>query len=196
MPTGIAIAGARERLYAAADRVLLREGISGLSSRSITEESAVAKGVLHRHFADFDTFLADYVSWHVEQLDTVAADLNAAVGRDTVTTNVAAALERALTPLSLSIVTLVTSRPGVRGRLRESTPYGVPILAELTSTVTDYLSHEQQLGRVSSDADPATLALTLVGTAHLLFVGELGATPDETAVREIVASILIGAESH
>ncbi|MET0885924.1 MAG: TetR family transcriptional regulator, partial [Mycetocola sp.] len=114
MPTGIAITGARERLFAAADRVVDREGISALSSRSITEESGVAKGVLHRHFADYDTFLADYVAWHVEQVGAISTDLFAAAGSQTVTTNVADALDRALSPLSLSMITLVASRPGIR----------------------------------------------------------------------------------
>ncbi len=195
MPTGVAINDARERLFAAADRVIARGGISALSSRSITEESGVAKGVLHRHFANFDTFLADYVASHVEHLDAVSTDLIAAAGSNTVTTNVTVALDHALTPLSLSMITLVTSRPGIRTRLREQTPHGIPILAELTSTITDYLGRERQLGRVTPDADPATLALTVVGTAHLLFAGELGATPDKAAVGEIVASILIGSES-
>jgi hypothetical protein len=36
--------------------------------------------------------------------------------------------------------------------------------------------------------------MTLVGTAHLLFAGELGALPDASAVEEVVASIIVGAE--
>ena len=57
MPTGIALQDARERLFAAAERILLRDGPSGLTSRAVTDEAGVAKGVLHRHFADFDDFL-------------------------------------------------------------------------------------------------------------------------------------------
>lgn len=195
MPTGIAIPDARQALYAAADRVVERDGVSALTSRSITLESGVAKGVLHRHFADFETFLADYVGWHVEQLDVVAAELNVSAGTGTVVANLATALTRSLTPLGLSMITLVVSRPAVRARLRASTPYGIPILAQLTGAISAYLDQERGLHRVSSDADATTLALTLVGTAHLLFAGELGATPDEAAVREVVASILVGVET-
>jgi hypothetical protein len=32
----------------------------------------------------------------------------------------------------------------------------------------------------------------LVGTAHMLFAGELGAVPDTGAVREVVAMTLVG----
>ena len=48
-----------EQLFDAAERVLL--GTRALTSRAVTEEAAVAKGVLHRHFADFDAFLFELV---------------------------------------------------------------------------------------------------------------------------------------
>jgi len=58
VPTGVVLRGAREQLFDAAERVRLREGPSALTSRAVTTEAAYAKGALHRHFADFDTFLA------------------------------------------------------------------------------------------------------------------------------------------
>ena len=67
MPTGVAIRDARQQLFGAAERVLLRAGPSALTSRAVTAEAGVAKGVLHRHFADFDAFLAEFV------LDRIAA---------------------------------------------------------------------------------------------------------------------------
>ena len=54
MPTGVAHPRVREHLFEAAERVLLREGPSALTSRAVTTEAGCAKGVLHRHFADFD----------------------------------------------------------------------------------------------------------------------------------------------
>jgi AcrR family transcriptional regulator len=45
----------REQLFGAAERVLLRDGPNGLTSRAVTAEAGCAKGVLHRHFADVDT---------------------------------------------------------------------------------------------------------------------------------------------
>jgi len=59
VPTGVAIRDPRGQLFDAAERVLLRDGVSALTSRSVTAEAGVAKGVLHRHFADFDAFLAE-----------------------------------------------------------------------------------------------------------------------------------------
>jgi AcrR family transcriptional regulator len=54
VPTGVALRDVREQLFGAAERVLLRDGPSALTSRAVTDEAGVAKGVLHRHFADFD----------------------------------------------------------------------------------------------------------------------------------------------
>ncbi len=59
MPTGVALRDAREQMFAAAERILLRDGPQALTSRAVTAEAGVAKGVLHRHFADFDAFLAE-----------------------------------------------------------------------------------------------------------------------------------------
>ena len=62
MPTGVAIRDVRQQLFAAAERVLLRDGPSGLTSRAVTAEAGCAKGVLHRHFADFPLFVRGAMS--------------------------------------------------------------------------------------------------------------------------------------
>jgi len=49
VPTGVAIRDPRGQLFDAAERVLLRDGLSGLTSRAVTTEAGVAKGVLHLH---------------------------------------------------------------------------------------------------------------------------------------------------
>ena len=61
MPTGVALRDAREQLFDAAERILLRDGPNALTSRAVTTEAGCAKGVLHRHFTDFDAFLTDLV---------------------------------------------------------------------------------------------------------------------------------------
>ena len=69
VPTGIAIRDVREQLFGAAERVLLRAGPNALTSRAVTTEAGCAKGVLHKHFADFDAFLAEFVLDRVARLD-------------------------------------------------------------------------------------------------------------------------------
>ena len=60
-PRGVAIPKVNEQLFDAADRVLAREGPTGLTSRAVTEEAGCAKGILHNHFTDFDSFLVEFV---------------------------------------------------------------------------------------------------------------------------------------
>src|SRR5438552_17095552 len=69
MPTGVAMRDAREQLFDAAERVLLRDGPDALTSRAVTTEAGCANGVLHRHFADFDAFLTDLVLDRIGRLD-------------------------------------------------------------------------------------------------------------------------------
>src|SRR5438094_126818 len=39
-------------MFAAAERILLRDGPHALTSRAVTTEAGVAKDVLHRHYSD------------------------------------------------------------------------------------------------------------------------------------------------
>src|SRR3954451_17632344 len=87
VPTGVAIRDARRHLFEAAERVLLREGPLGLTSRGVTTEAGVAKGVLHRHFADFDAFLIELVLDRIAGVEARAASLLSTAGTRTVTAN-------------------------------------------------------------------------------------------------------------
>jgi AcrR family transcriptional regulator len=194
VPTGFALRDAREQLFGAAERVLLRDGPGALTSRAVTTELGVAKGVLHRHFADFDTFLAELVRDRIARLLRYGEDLRSRAGHGSVVGNLSVALTEVFDPVELALVGLIISRDGLRAQLRETTPAGIPLVAEVVSVLSGYLAAERQRGRIRPDADVATLAMTLVGTAHLLFAGELGALPDASAVEEVVASIIVGAE--
>jgi AcrR family transcriptional regulator len=194
MPTGVALRDASAQLFAAAERVLVRDGPSGLTSRAVTEEAGVAKGVLHRHFSDFDEFLVELVRDRIAHLDDRATDLDAVVGKGTLVTNLAEVLTSIFTPTTLGLTAVINSRDTLRARLRETTPRGIPILSQASSMLVTYLAAERMLGRLIPSADLETLAFTLVGTGHLLFAGELGALPDTSAVEEVVASIVVGVE--
>jgi len=122
MPTGVALRDVREQLFAAAERVLLRAGPSGLTSRSVTEEAGVAKGVLHRHFADFDAFLADLVRSRIARIELQSAALCDSAGTGTVEGNLADALTVLFGPVAVAIVGIVTFRDDLRHRLREARP--------------------------------------------------------------------------
>ncbi len=114
MPTGVALGDARQQLFDAAERVLLRDGLSGLTSRAVTIEAGCAKGVLHRHFIDFDAFLTDLVLDRTALVDGLAATLRDATGTGTVAGNLARALQELFGPLAQVILGLFISRDGLR----------------------------------------------------------------------------------
>ena len=190
MPTGTALRDVREQLFEAAERVLRRDGPSGLTSRAVTTEAGVAKGVLHRHFDDFDAFLAELVRDRIARLDEQAAALRAVAGTGAVADNLTAALTALFESVAIGIVGLVTSRHALLARLRATTPTGVPLLTEATAMLAAYLAAEQERGRVAPDADVATLAPMLIGSAHLLFAGRDDDAPDADAVRRVVTAAI------
>jgi AcrR family transcriptional regulator len=195
MPTGVHIRDVREQLFDAAERVLLRDGPSALTSRAVTVEAGCAKGVLHRHFDDFDTFLAEFVLDRANRMDPQAAALRGKAGTGTVTDNLAEALTALFGSVAVAIVALITFRDELRARLRETWPAGVPVLTEAVTMVAAYLSAERELGRLSTEAEVDLLAPTLIGAAHLLFADRTGARPTDGAVLTTVTAVLGGALS-
>jgi AcrR family transcriptional regulator len=194
VPTGHALHDPKQQLFAAAERVLLRDGPSGLTGRAVTAEAGVAKGVLHRHFPDFDTFVAHLVDERIRRFQTVAEGLASRAGEATVSENVASALRELLAPVVLALVPQVIAHHDIRSRIATNERPGPPLLSDAAAVVRDYLAREQQHGRITATADIGTTALSVIATAHLLLAGELGALPTLDAIREVTESILVGIE--
>ncbi|GAB3803220.1 TetR/AcrR family transcriptional regulator [Micromonospora zhanjiangensis] len=192
MPTGVAIRDVRRQLFDAAERVLLRDGPSALTSRAVTAEADCAKGVLHRHFADFDAFLAEFVLDRVDRMDAQAAALRDAAGTGTVIDNLSHALAALFESVAVAIVALITFRDELRARLREAWPAGVPVLTEAAIMIAAYLDAERDRGRIAADAAVDGLAAMLIGTTHLLYADRTGTRPTPDAVREVVTTVLAG----
>ncbi|WP_327634931.1 TetR family transcriptional regulator [Kribbella sp. NBC_00482] len=190
MPTGVAMRDAREQLFDAAERVLLRDGPEALTSRAVTAEAGCAKGVLHKHFTDFDGFLAELVLDRIRRLDDQAEALLKAAGQGSVVDNLTAMLTDLFGSVAVAIVSLTISRDGLRARLREAVPTGVPILSEAGQAIRDYLAAEQTYGRIRPDADTDVLGLTLIGSTHMMFADRTGSRPTPADVRAFVASVV------
>ncbi|WP_329477040.1 TetR/AcrR family transcriptional regulator [Kribbella sp. NBC_01484] len=190
MPTGVALRDAREQLFDAAERVLLRDGPEALTSRAVTTEAGCAKGVLHRHFTDFDGFLAELVLDRIQRLDGQAAVLRESVGRGSVADNLTTMLTELFGSVAVAIISLTISRDGLRARLRQAVPTGVPILTDGGHIIIDYLKAERDLGRIPAGADVDTLALTLIGSTHMLFADRTGIRPSRQQVQKLVASVV------
>ncbi len=195
MPTGVALRDVREQLLDAAERVLLRDGPGALTSRAVTTEAGCAKGVLHKHFADFDGFLVELVSDRTSQLWWRAAELRELAGRGGVTANLCDAVLAVFGPVVVRIVHLIIARDELRNRLRSARTDragGIPILAEVGVMFADYLGAERELGRIAPDADIDTMARTVVGGVHLLFAPR-DEPPDADRVARVVTTVVGGA---
>lgn len=191
MPTGVHLRDARQQLFDAAERVLLRDGPNGLTSRAVTDEAGCAKGVLHRHFADFDAFLTELVLDRAARLEARAQALRDAAGTGTVTDNLTRALTALFEPVPLAIIPLVTFRDALRTRLRQARPGGgIAILAQVADAVSAYLADERSRGRIAADADIDALTLSLVGGGHLLFTDHAPHPPTPSAVDSLVTTVL------
>ncbi len=118
MPTGVAIRDAREQLFDAAERVLLRAGPNALTSRAVTAEAGYAKGVLHRHFADFDAFLVELMLDRAQRMRARSAAMCAAAGTGTVLDNLVDALVEVLNSIAVHILALLIGRDELRARIR------------------------------------------------------------------------------
>jgi AcrR family transcriptional regulator len=141
VPTGVALRDARQQLFDAAERVLLRAGPGALTSRAVTTEAEVAKGVLHRHFEDFDAFLAGLVEDRMARIGGQSAALCEAAGTGTVVGNLTGALSDLYGSVAAAIIPLIIFRDELRARLRQARPGGgVPVLAEATAMIARYLA--------------------------------------------------------
>jgi AcrR family transcriptional regulator len=192
VPTGVPLRDVREQLFDAAERILLRAGPGALTSRALTVEAGCAKGVLHRHFSDFDGFLTDFVTDRLGRIDSQAADLRRAAGTGTVAGNLSDALTSLFGSVVPALIGLVITRDELRTRLRQAKPRGLPVAREATAMIASYLTAERDLGRIAADAEIAELAPTLIGTGHLLFASWEDPPPGAGAVRKAVATVIAG----
>lgn len=190
VPTGIPIRDLREQLFDAAERLLVRDGPDALTSRALTTEAGLAKGILHRHFPDFDTFLAALVLARIERIEARSAELRAAAGAAEVADNLASALADVLRPAAIQLGVLTCSRHALLERLRLTTPAGIPLLAETVKMVAAYLTAERGLGRIALSTDVDTVALLLVGGAHLLAAGHDRSPPNPDELRALIDATL------
>ncbi|MGV9677820.1 TetR family transcriptional regulator [Nocardia sp. NPDC003482] len=192
MPTGVALQDPRRQLFAAAERVLLRDGAAALTSRAVTAEAGVAKGVLHRYFADFDAFLTELVLERIARVELQRVALLDAAGTGAVPDLLTAALTNLFDPVMVAIVVLVIARDELRARLRAAGTARFPLVGEAAALIAAYLTAERDQGRLAADADIDTLAPTLIGAAQLLYTDRAEGPPEPEKIRRVVVTVLAG----
>ena len=192
-PRGVAIPEVREQLFAATDRLLVRSGPAGLSTRAITGEAGVANGMLHRHFRDLDAFLAEFAADRLQAIADGAAELPARAGHGTVTGNLTDATLELFGAHALALMNLVAVRPELGPAIEHVTAAGSGGLGDVETHFADYLDAEKKLGRIAADADTQTHAFSLLGSVHHLTMTNPAGLPDlPDRIRRIVTALVAG----
>ncbi|MEV7752027.1 TetR/AcrR family transcriptional regulator [Streptomyces griseofuscus] len=192
-PRGVATPDVRERLFAAAERVVERDGPGALTSRAVTTEAGCAKGLLHTHFAGLDEFVAELCLDRFARTATKAGALTGLAGQGTVVRNLDAVVRALFDSGGPALSGLAMARPGAAVLIRGALEGGAPGFAAIQEAVTGYLEAEQELGRVAGSVDPGTAALAIVGTAHHLLMTSWPGTPDpRPAMTRLVAALVDG----
>ncbi|MFF3492293.1 TetR/AcrR family transcriptional regulator [Streptomyces sp. NPDC002795] len=192
-PRGVATPDVRERLFAAAERVVQRDGPGALTSRSVTTEAGCAKGLLHTHFAGLDAFVAELCLDRFARTAAKARALPGLAGQATVAGNVDDVTLALFESGGPAISGLAMTRPAAAQRVREALEGGAPGFAAIQEAVTVYLEAERDLGRVVRTLDAGTVALAVVGTAHHLLMTSWPGSPDpRPAMTRLVASLVDG----
>ncbi|MBZ9599555.1 TetR family transcriptional regulator (plasmid) [Streptomyces yangpuensis] len=192
-PRGVAIPDLRERLFAAAERVVARDGAAALTSRAVTAEADCAKGVLHTHFSGLDEFVAELVLDRFARSARQAEALGAKVGQATVAENLQEVVLALLDSLPPAVVGLAMTRPAAASHTREGFRSGAPAFDAIQHAVTTYLQAEQHAGRIPAGSDTAAIALALVGTTHhLLMTRSPDRTTDTGATTQRLLAVLLG----
>jgi len=196
MPRGVAIPEVRQQLFAAADRVLVRDGAAGLTTRAVTAEAGVGTGVLHRHFRDLDDFLMSFVASRLQAIADDAADLPGRAGHGSVTGNLTEATVAVFGESAQALMSLVAAKPEL-GAAMEHDADQTGGLGDIELHFAAYLDAEKKAGRIGPGADTETLAFTLLGTVHhLVLTGRGGAPALQGQVRRIVAALVAGMDAN
>ncbi|MGW4853727.1 TetR/AcrR family transcriptional regulator [Streptomyces sp. NPDC004288] len=190
-PRGVATPDVRERLFAAAERIVEREGPGALTSRAVTTEADCAKGLLHAHFAGLDDFVGQLCLDRFARTAARARALSESAGKGTVSGNLNAVVLAFFDRGGPALSGLALTRPAAAQRFREALEAGAPGFAAIQEAVADYVEAERTLGRVAATADPHTVALAVVGTAHHLLMTTWPGAPDpRPAMRRLVAALV------
>ncbi|EST32706.1 TetR family transcriptional regulator [Streptomyces roseochromogenus subsp. oscitans DS 12.976] len=183
----------RERLFAAAERVVEKDGPGALTSRAITTEAGCSKGLLHAHFAGLDEFVAELCLDRFARVAAKAQALSQLAGQGTVARNLTTIALALFDSVSPALSGLAMSRTTTTLRIREALEGGAPGFTAIQEAITAYLTAEQRLGRVAGTVDPGTVALAIVGTAHHLLMTSWPGTPDpRPPMTRLVATLVDG----
>ncbi|WP_040922211.1 TetR/AcrR family transcriptional regulator [Saccharomonospora xinjiangensis] len=190
MPRGVAIPELRQQLFSAVERVIVRDGPGKLSGRAVTAEAGVATGLLHAHFADLDDFLTAYAVDRSFVVSAGAANLPGTAGTGSVVENLCEVVQTMPSRTLAALARLLVSRPELAGRVQAVLGDRTTGLDAIETAAARYLADEQALGRIAGTAEPAVLALALVGVLHHLVLAAVPEAEFHARSRNVITTLI------
>jgi AcrR family transcriptional regulator len=155
----------RERIVAAAARVIRERGVTGATTREIARAAGVSEGSLYNHFESKTALFGAAFASVTAGIRDAMGELAGSIGRGTVEAN----LERLATAsIRFYSELLPMAGPALADRdvtswLRRGMPArgAGPIMGQLA--LVGYLEAERDAGRLAPGAEPAFMAAALLG---------------------------------
>lgn len=189
----------RERILAAAVRVLQQRGAAHLTTREVARVAGCAEGSIFKNFRDKAGLLGAVLCEGLPELEALrrsAAEAPTRPVREALVALARAAID--FYAASLPITAVLLTDPTLVARHREAIRAGAPGPQQAHLEVAEYLRAEQERGRLSPTADPRATALLLCGAAQHRALLELVAGPSvlpddrDAAATAIADTVLSG----
>lgn len=171
----------RERIVAAAVRVMAERGATNATTKEIAREAGVSEGSLYNHFENKTELFGAAFGSVSSGIRSAMEELFGALGKDTVEENLARFAGSAVRFYLelLPMVGSVLGDPEVRAWLQRTGRGGGPGQGQVG--LVRYLTAEQERGRLRGDAQLPFIAAGLLGAcqhrALAALIGGAGAAP-------------------
>jgi AcrR family transcriptional regulator len=165
----------RRHLIAVTRRLLIAQGLDGLTIRSIASDADVSDGVIYNYFADKDDLLMAALVEEVGERVTDFLDDFPEPGRQDLTAGVTH-LVRVCRTFHQSVLPLaggLLARPDLMRRMLHETHADEAGPHRLWAAVRDFVIREQALGTVDPAVPPVIVAEMLFGVHHFHAVHDI-----------------------
>ena len=187
----------RRRIIEAADTLIREEGLSGATTREIARAAGCSEGSIYVHFEDkIDLVIAVVVEREPYFADLLELPVRA--GENTVEANLVPWVEELVSLMrdNQPIFFALMSDRSVFARFKERVRERQTGLVAVFKAAADYVSAEQELGRVDAGVQPEVVATILIGAArdHTFKRGLAGidAPSVDGFARELVRTVVHG----
>ena len=187
----------RRRIIEAADGLIREHGLAGATTREIARAAGCAEGSIYVHFEDkIDLVIAVIVEREPYFADLL--ELPSRAGEGTIETNLVPWVEELVSlmrenqPIFFALMGDRNVFQRFKARIRERQTGIVAVF----KAASDYVSAEQDLGRIDVRAEPEVVATILIGAARdhtfTRSFTDTAAAPDERFARELVRTVVHG----